>query len=43
MAHGDTQEDALKNINQAIAIWIDAAKEAGDPAPEPKDECLMLA
>ncbi len=42
-AHGDTQEDALKNINQAMELWIDTAKEAGDPIPEPKGERLMLA
>ena len=43
MAHGDTQEAALKNVNQAIALWIDTAKEFGDPIPEPKGERLMLA
>ena len=43
MAHGDTQESALKNVNQAIALWIDTAKEFGDPIPEPKGERLMLA
>ena len=43
MAHGDTQEAALKNFNQAIALWIDTAKEFGDPIPEPKGERLMLA
>ncbi len=42
-AHGDTQEDALKNINQAMELWIDTAKEFGDPIPEPKGERLMLA
>ena len=42
-AHGDTQEAALKNVNQAIALWIDTAKEFGDPIPEPKGERLMLA
>ena len=42
-AHGDSQEHALKNINHAIAIWLDTAKEAGDPVPEPKGERLMLA
>ena len=36
MAHGDTQEVALKNVNQAIALWIDTAKEFGDPIPESK-------
>ena len=42
-AHGDSQENALKNINQAMELWIDTAKEAGDPIPEPKGERLMLA
>ena len=42
-AHGDTQENALKNINQAMELWIDTAKEAGEPIPEPKGERLMLA
>ena len=43
MAHGDTQEAALKNINQAMELWIDTAREFGDPIPEPKGERLMLA
>ncbi len=43
MAHGDTQEIALKNINEAMSLWIDTAKEFGDPIPEPKGERLMLA
>ena len=43
MAHVDTQDATLKNVNQAIALWIDTAKEFGDPIPEPKGERLMLA
>ena len=43
MAHGDTQEAALKNINMAIELWIDTAREFGDPIPQPKGERLMLA
>ena len=31
MAHGDTQEAALKHVNEAIALWIDTARESGDP------------
>lgn len=42
-AHGDTQEDAIQNANQAMALWIETAKEFGDPIPEPKGERLMLA
>ena len=43
MAHGDTQEAALGNVNQAMELWIDTARESGDPIPEPKGERLMLA
>ncbi len=43
MAHGDTQQAALANANEAIQLWIDTAKEFGDPVPEPKGERLMLA
>lgn len=42
-AHGDTQEAALGNVNQAIELWIDTAREFGDPVPEPKGERLMPA
>ena len=43
MAHGDTQQAALHHVNQAMALWIDTAREFGDPVPEPKGERLMLA
>jgi predicted RNase H-like HicB family nuclease len=43
MAHGSTQEVALANANEAIRLWIDTAREFGDPVPEPKGERLMLA
>lgn len=43
MAHGDTPEDALKNAKEAIQLWIDTAKEFGDPIPEPKGERLIFA
>jgi len=42
-AHGPTQETALKNVNDAIGLWIDTAIEFDDPIPEPKGERLMLA
>ena len=43
MAHGTTQQAALANANEAMRLWIDAAKEFGDAVPEPKGERLMLA
>ncbi len=43
MAHGDSQEAALHSINEAIRLWIDAAREFGDPVPEPKGQRLIYA
>ena len=43
MAHGSTQEAALAHANEAIQLWIDTAREFGDPIPEAKGERLMLA
>ena len=36
MAHGGTQEVALQNLRQAMELWIDTAREFGDPVPEPR-------
>lgn len=43
MAHGETHEAALANANEAIKLWIDTAREFGDPVPEAKGQRLMLA
>lgn len=42
-AHGDTQERALRHVNEAIDLWLKTACEFGDPIPEPKGERLMLS
>ena len=43
MAHGSTQLDALKSINEAMKLWIDVAREHGDRIPEPKCHRLVYA
>ncbi len=42
-AHGATQEEALANIKRAMRLWIETAKEFGDPIPEPKGRRLVFA
>jgi predicted RNase H-like HicB family nuclease len=42
-AHGPTQENALGSALDAVRLWIDTAKEFGDPIPEPKGRRLILA
>ena len=43
MAHGDTEESALGNVKESIRLWIDTAREFGDPVPRPKGRRLMYA
>ncbi len=43
MAHGSTQTTALKNMNEAVELWLDTAQEFGDPIPEPKGRRLLYA
>ncbi len=43
MAHGSSQETALANAKEAMYLWIDTAREFGDPIPEPKGRRLMFA
>ena len=34
MAHGDTQEEALANVKEAMRLWLDSASAIWDPIPE---------
>ena len=43
VAHGDTYDDALASAKEAIDLWIETAKEFGDPVPEPKGRRLEYA
>ena len=42
-AHGKSQQEALANANEAIELWIETAREFGDPVPEPKEQRLIFA
>ncbi len=41
MTDGSTLTEAVANAQEAIALWIDTAKEFGHPLPEPKGRRLM--
>lgn len=41
MAHGDSSEMALKNLQDAASLWIETAKECGDPIPAPQEHHLL--
>lgn len=36
MAHGDTPEEAAREIQTSIEIWLENATEMGIPIPEPE-------
>ena len=42
-AHGNTGEEALKNVQDAMTLWLDVAKSHGDPIPEPRGRRLTHA
>lgn len=35
-AFGETPEEALSEVRKAMKAWVDAAREAGRPVPEPR-------
>lgn len=43
MAHGDSYEEALRNVRDAMALWLDVAREQGESIPMPKGRRLMYA
>jgi len=42
MAHGETREEALRNAEDAINLWIEVAERRGRPIPESNGR-LMVA
>jgi predicted RNase H-like HicB family nuclease len=43
VAHGDSQAAALASVKEAMQLWLDTAREFGDPIPEPKGRRLLFA
>jgi predicted RNase H-like HicB family nuclease len=43
VAHGASPANALSSTQEAIGLWLDTAREFGDPIPEPKGRRLMYA
>jgi predicted RNase H-like HicB family nuclease len=43
MAHGASQDAALRNIKDAMELWLKTAREFGNPIPQPKGHRLAYA
>jgi predicted RNase H-like HicB family nuclease len=41
-AHGETHELALANAKEAMALWIDTARQEGRPIPQPQGQDLTI-
>lgn len=41
MSDGETPEEAIANVQDAIAAWIEAAKELGRMIPEPSTQLAL--
>ncbi len=39
---GETPEEALHNLTEAMAVWVESALAHGDPIPEPVDGPVSL-
>jgi predicted RNase H-like HicB family nuclease len=35
-AHGDTPDEAIASIQEAVDLWLETAAECGLPIPEPR-------
>ena len=43
MSDGETPQEALLNVQDAIRVWIEAAKEMGHMVPEPTKRFALSA
>ncbi|MGD1073552.1 MAG: type II toxin-antitoxin system HicB family antitoxin [Bryobacteraceae bacterium] len=43
IAHGPTQENALRNAQEAMELWLETAREFGRDVPEPRGRRLIFA
>jgi predicted RNase H-like HicB family nuclease len=43
MAVGETEEEALRLVREAILLHIEALKEQGLPVPEPRSHAELVA
>lgn len=43
MAHGDTNEQALTEVKQAMALWIEAAQAHDRTVPQARGSRLLFA
>jgi len=43
MSDGETPEEALANVQDAVAAWIEAARDLGRGIPQPSKELALAS
>ncbi len=43
MSDGETQQEAIANVHDAIQAWIDAARAIGRPVPPPSPHLAIAS
>lgn len=43
MSDGETPEEAVANIQDAIAVWIEAARDLGHAVPKPSRRAALAS
>ncbi|HEX8242657.1 MAG TPA: type II toxin-antitoxin system HicB family antitoxin [Longimicrobium sp.] len=43
IAHGDCREEALRNVEDAMDLWLEVAKRRSRTIPEPKEHRVLVA
>ena len=43
MSDGESPQEALQNVQDAIRVWIEAAKDMGHPVPQPTKRFALSA
>ena len=43
MSDGETPEEALLNVQDAIAAWIEAANDTGRKVPKPSEQLALAS
>ncbi len=41
MSDGETPEEAIANVEDAIAVWLEAARDMGRPVPPPSRDLAI--
>lgn len=42
MAHGETRAEVIRNVEEAVELWVETAREDGIVIPEPREHLFFI-